>query len=85
MREGMQNSEPRESPEQRGPLTVSTTRYTHSHTCHGKTDVQLLHELQERSRERPRDGDWAGPGLVWRRGLGQGGAPADVGGGAGKE
>ena len=64
MREGMQNSEPRESPEQRGPLTVCTTRYTHSHTCHGKTDVQLLHELQERSREGPRVGDWAGPGLV---------------------
>lgn len=81
MREGMQNSEPRESPEQRGPLTVCTTRYTHSHTCHGKTDVQLLHELQERSREGPRVGDWAGPGLVWRRGLGQGGAPADVGAG----
>ena len=82
MREGMQNSEPRESPEQRGSLTVCTTRCAHSHTCHGKTDVKLLHELPERDRETV-----TGRGLGWFGGgaWGQGGAPADVGRGGGQE
>ena len=68
IREGMQNSEPRESPEQRGSLTVCTTRCAHSHTCHGKTDVKLLHELPERDRE-----------TVTGRGLGDGAGPREVG------